>query len=353
MKKMFLLALATVALAACSNDETTSINKGQSIDFRAATGSRATETTTANIQKFYASAIYNDGFLFKEQAFTKESGSQYFVSDPLYYWPANGTVDFVCFSPSATDLGGTLTTLVASQTLTDFAPAAAIADQQDFITATASGSKAANETTGVPLVFEHRLSQIEVKALNKSEAYTYKITGVRIGKPVSKGTFDFGTKAWTLASDKANYQVEYATPITLGATAASVMDATGGNAMLLPQQLTAWTPESDLTNTAEGAYLALKINIITKAGGQVYPATIIGKYDWAAVAIPTNWEAGKKYTYTLDFSNGAGRVDPEKPKPTDPAVDPNDPGEPIFGSPIKFTVVVTPWEEAPGSDINM
>lgn len=53
-----------------------------------------------------------------------------------------------------------------------------------------------------------------------------------------------------------------------------------------------------------------------------------------AVAIGTKWDAGKKYIYTLDFTNGAGKVDPEKPEPTDPT-DPDNPGGDIFGGAIK------------------
>ena len=68
--------------------------------------------------------------------------------------------------------------------------------------------------------------------------------------------------------------------------------------------------------------------------------------------VNTNWEAGKKYVYTLDFTNGAGKVDPEKEEPTDPT-DPFHPGDDILGdSPIKFTVTVTEWVEE-AKDINM
>ena len=70
-----------------------------------------------------------------------------------------------------------------------------------------------------------------------------------------------------------------------------------------------------------------------------------------AVAIDTKWDAGKKYVYTLDFTNGAGKVDPEKPEPTDPT-DPDNPGEDIFGGAIKFTVSVSAWVNA-AEDIEM
>lgn len=64
------------------------------------------------------------------------------------------------------------------------------------------------------------------------------------------------------------------------------------------------------------------------------------------MAIGTNWEAGKKYVYTLNFTDGAGKVDPEKPDPTDPT-DPFNPGEDITGGKIKFTVEVEEWTETP------
>lgn len=195
------------------------------------------------------------------------------------------------------------------------------------------------------MTFAHQLSQIEIKAKNTNTGYIYKVVGVRIGKPVSKGTFTFSTNTWSLTTtEKANYAVEYTTdPRALTAAAATMMGAANDNAMLLPQQLTAWDFKTDQTNTKNGAYIALKIQITTKDGARVYPAK--GDYDWAAVAIDTNWEAGKKYVYTLDFSNGAGKVDPEKPQPVDPT-DPFKPGEDILGKPIKFTVIVTPWAPA-------
>lgn len=175
---------------------------------------------------------------------------------------------------------------------------------------------------------------------------------MRIGQPVSKATFDFGTASWQLGALKTNYEATYAgSEKTLDGTAVSIMAEADDNAMLIPQQLTAWTPDTDKSNTNKGAYLAVKINITTKDGARVYPVASVGEYDWAAVAVNTNWQAGQKYTYTLDFSNGAGKVDPEKPTPTDPT-DPFKPGEDILGSPIKFTVEVTPWADV-AQDVNM
>ena len=272
---------------------------------------------------------------FTDVEFTKNDS--YFTSETPYYWPSDGSVlNFYAYSPKATDLGATVTITNASKKLTNYAPA----------TDMASGSKS-NEATGVALTFKHRLSQIEIKAKNTEDTYVYKVQGVRIAQPVSKATFDFGTDAWELGSEKEIYEVTYSgSEKTLEHSAVSIMKTDGDNAMLIPQQLVAWDSETDKSNTKKGAYLSVLINI-TKADGSdpVYPAEA-GQYGWAAVPIDTNWEAGKKYVYTLDFSNGAGKVDPDVPEGG---------GEDILGSPIKFTVTVDEWQPAdePSGDIEM
>lgn len=347
------MAMTAMLIASCSSDDVVSTNTGRAIDFRTSVGTRGAETTTANINKFWVTAIDEAGAnYFSKQEYKKEKEGAFFTSSPLYYWPA-GTLNFFAYSPSETDLGATVTIDKDTKNLADFSPATEIANQKDFVTATASGTRAANETNGVELTFYHRLSQIEIKAKNTNAGYVYKVVGVRIGKPVSKGTFTFGANTWALTTtEKANYAVEYTSaPITLTKDSATMMGTANDNAMLLPQQLVAWTPETDKANTNKGAYIALKIQITTASGARVYPAK--GKeYDWAAVAVGTNWEAGKKYVYTLDFSNGAGKVDPEKPEPTDPT-DPFKPGEDILGGPIKFKVTVKDWVPAVQPDIEM
>lgn len=354
MKKQFMfMAMAAMLIASCSSDDVVSTNTGRAIDFRTSVGTRGAETTTDNITKFWVTAIDGkNANYFSKQEFTKDGA--FFTSSPLYYWPA-GTLNFFAYSPSEKDLGATVTITNAIKTFANFSPAADIANQKDFVIATASGTRKDNAPNGVELTFAHQLSQIEIKAKNTNTGYIYEVVGVRIGKPVSKGTFTFTDSKWDLTptTDKTNYEVEYATnPITLTKDATTMMGTANGNAMLLPQQLTAWAPEGDRgdkTNTNNGAYIALKIQITTKDGARVYPAK--GRdYDWAAVAIGTKWKAGNKYVYTLDFSKGAGKVDPEKT--VDPT-DPFKPGEDILGGPIKFKVTVTDWEPAVQPDINM
>ncbi len=335
-KSYFIMALGALALASCSQDEPVSINESDAISFRPAIGtiSRATETTNANLSEITVASFLGDATFFPAMQFTKGSDG-FFTSTPAYRWPGDDSeLSFYAYSPETP--GGTIDLTPDTKTLTGFSPAAELGDQIDFITSKATGTRTANEASGVELTFNHQLSQIEVRAKADSEIYTYKITGIRIAEPVSKGDYDFTTDAWTLGTDKAIYEDTYTTPINLSADATSVMGQ-GGNAMLIPQQLTAWDPTTDATNTAEGAYLAVKLQINTVAGAQVYPFPTSPECQWAAIPLNTNWQAGKKYIYTLDLTNGAGYVDPHDPKP----------GDPVLGGPIKFTVDVVDWVDTP------
>ena len=322
-----------MALASCAKDSVKEVNNGHAIDFRVATQTRATETTTANLSTFYVTAIDEKGSnYFTNAAFTKIE--EYFSSSPAYYWPGDGSdLEFYAYAPAAETLGATVSIDNTAKTLAGFSPAAEFADQKDFVTATATGNKT-NETSGVALTFDHQLTQIEVKARNANEAYVYKIKGVRIAQPLSKANFDFTTKQWTPGTDKAIYQVQYSNEITLNTYGQCIMKTEGDNAMLIPQQLVAWDPENDKTNTAKGAYLSVYAQIETAEGSRVYPNVDGMEYAWLAVPIDTKWEAGYKYVYTLDFTNGAGYSDP---------LDGPETGGSVLGGAIKFTMEVNPW----------
>ena len=332
-KTTLMMAFAAMALASCSQDEPLSINEGRAIDFRPAIGGRATETTNANLTSITATALLGDANFFTNQTFTKNG--EFFTSSHDYYWPGDDSeIQFYAYSPATP--GGTIEIDKDVKTMTDFSPAAQISDQVDFITASASGKKSTNEAEGVELTFSHRLSQIEVQGKTDNDNYSFKVTGVRIGKPISKATFDFATEAWSPSIDRAIYEVTYDNPITLDSQPQTLMATVSGasdNAMLIPQQLTPWDPVNDASNQAEGTYLSVKLQIVLKESNvQVYPFPSDANCVWASVPIDKNWEAGNRYVYILDFTHGAGYVDPNDPQP----------GKPVLGGPIKFDVDVTP-----------
>ena len=354
-KSIYMIAFAALALASCAKDNTKEVNRGRAIDFRVAT-TRATETTTDNLNEIWVTAIGENGTNhFTKAGFSKEGS--YFVSPTAYYWPSDGTsLQFYAYSPAETVLGGTISIDSQAQTLTGFSPAAEIKNQIDFVAAAATGSKA-NADTGVELIFDHALTQIEVTALSSNTGYKHLVKGVRIGKFASKGDFNFYDKSWTLGTEKSNYEITYDLPIELNAESQSLMDSNvagqqiNRNAMIIPQNLTPWDVENDKTNTLEGAYIAVKVNITTADGAIVFPSTA-GEYEWVAFPIDTELIRGFKYTYKLDFSNGSGYVDPEKPvDPTDPT-NPTNPGEQVLGGKILFTHEIHGWNSS-STDIEM
>ena len=337
MKKIILLmGVAAIAFSSCNKDSVKEINNGHAIDFRVAAETRATETTTANLSSFYVTALdKNNANYFTDVAYTKVDG--YFHSSPAYYWPGDGSdLRFYAYAPSATQLGVEASVTGAGQTLLGFFPAPNIEDQKDFVATIASGNKTDNEASGVALTFDHQLTQVEIKAKNANSGYVYTVAGVKIANVVSKADFDFaqlGTNnsPWTLdESMTASYAVEYNEGRVLDSYAKNLMAADGDNAMLLPQQLAAWNPD-DATST--GAYLAVFAKIFTADGAEVFPKNG-NEYGWLAVPVDTKWEAGYKYVYTLDFSNGAGYLEPGVSG-----------SGTVLGGNIKFTTDVIPWDE--------
>lgn len=351
-KTLFLLPLAALALTGCTDDESIESNQGDAIAFRPSMGTftRAEETTNANLSSMEVTAFLGSELYFKDINFSKGNDG-FFTSVHNYLWPGdNSELSFYAYSPSADDMGADITWSADSKIMENFVIPDDIADQFDFITASATGTKDKNEAAGVPLTFNHQLSQFEIQAKGTNESYVVKVSGIRIGRAENKASFDFATNTWTL-DDWHNteiYDSFLTTPVTLGATPVNIMGPSG-NAMLLPQQLYAWMPSADPDNVARDAYLSVLVNITSTEGVTLYPYpsdtqidSNTGKkreYAWAAIPINTKWEAGKKYIYTLDFSEGGGYVDPDDPTP----------GKPVLGGPIKFTVKVVDWVDTPES----
>lgn len=377
-KKLFILAAAALTMTACSHDEIIEVNSSNSISFRTAVDTRASETATANLKDFYVSTLNEENVYMSNVCFSKEGDATEFTSSPSYNWPKNATLNFFAYAPSLTLLGvpetptdGSTAMTISSteKKLNNFSPMKAIGSQVDFITATAQGSETDNGNgKAVELTFGHRLAQIEIQAKNGS-AYTYKIAGVKIARVKSKGSFDFTNLTWTLTDDAIDSYVNcYSEVITLTESAQKLTKDEVGNAMLLPQNLSKW--EQNGTTDNEGTYIAVLVNVLDSDNEQIYPVgdNANGKYNWVAVGIETNWVAGNKYVYTLDFSTGGGLVAPGHGGNVDPENDINDenkdndpsgenpdtgdnlqPGEELIGGPITFTATVTEWTSAPES----
>jgi hypothetical protein len=325
--KLFLAVLASLSLAACSNDDVVSTQTSDNdvLRFRTAvTNSRGSVTDITAIEKtgFWVKAIQT-GTINKQWApangmykFDKQTDGSYQVTDPNddeefdLRWPVDQSLDFYAtnINPDNNTLVGP--TVGVNPKYNAFKPAEKIADQIDFVYASNQGNRIYFPNT-VPLKFKHALSQIEIKAKCGSTKYTVKVKGYRIGYVSESGTFTYGdvktinsptvptsqneepnAGSWSdLSANHVNYSSEFwggdgyktgvyngyfdnnennyylldSDPVTI------VGDGNEGFVMAVPQYGDAYVP------SAKGAFLALLVQIDYKpdADGNVkalYPA---------------------------------------------------------------------------------
>lgn len=381
MKRKCILGLAgLMVLGACTNDEVIDVKQTGSIDLRPLieNSTRATATTVANLGSFKVDVLKGTETYGAMTVTGSDNGTKWTTS-PLTYWPSNASqqLDFYAYAPTSTTgvtINGT------DKKITSYTPSTTVADQKDLVIAYNTDTKTANEASGVPLLFKHALSQIEVKAKCANANMKVEIIGVKVVSVAKDGTFTFPTATtqsgtghelalglWnTASSQKTAYMVRNSAPVELTKTAQSLMPSTSGTFMLIPQAITPWNKQNNATTA--GSYISVLCRISNVSGDNetlIFPATA-DKYGFSAVAIGTTdndktWEPGKKYVYTLEFfgtDSGGGRFDPDPTVPggrdTDPDVDPTDPkdgGKEIL-KPITFTVDVEDWTEMP-VDLNM
>lgn len=366
--KLYLPAFAALLLSACSSEEPVAVRSDEgAISFRTSF-SRATETNLTKLQEdgFNATALWNEQIYFESVGFTYSGGT--WGGNSVHFWPKGEDVSLKFYAYSPGSISDKMSVTEKNDyKMTDFAPNSSIAQQCDLVTAFNQGTKKEYEGQEIELKFKHRLSQVKIQAKRTvADKYKFQIKAVRIGNVFGKADFTFPADAtsntrdaWDNRSNVTSYSTEEYAPkeLILKDNKAQIINLMGneGSAMLIPQERGAWDPETPDNN---GAYIAVLLRITHKedenAGEiQIYPFENmkddkgeVKQYAWAAVPVKVDWQPNKKYVYTLDFTYGAGYVDPTEPNdpdPNDPNPDPNPPAEPIL-KPISFKVSITPWD---------
>jgi len=380
-KTLIGMATVLVAMSSCMEDEVLERNQGNALAFRASIDKALSRSGNENVtdlgklQEFKVTAtIDGQSNYFTNMLVSKASSGSTWNTEHTYYWPSYN-LGFYAYAP--TNIGG-VSINDAGKKITDFAPDKDVNKQIDLLVAYNTGNRTDNELSGVALNFKHALSQIDVQAKCSNPNIEIVVKSIRFVNVKTKGSFTYPTQTttagngttlagcWDLGnevSSGADYKASFdqSQEVTLGTDPKSI-NPSNNNFMLIPQQLTKW----EKTSAANGAYIAVLCRISSKDGDaktQLYPELNGGnaeKFGSIIVPIGTNWEAGKKYTYTLNFcgdGGGAGQVDPN-PDGNDPNVDP-DPkpgssgGDPVLGNPIKFTVTVENWTEIPAEEIDL
>ena len=250
MKKIILATLAAAALVACAKEDVVVAPKGEAIGFANAfidnsvrsidpsitnEGTNALQsfvvygTTTAKAEDGGATVNIYPGVEVKKQAATDSYiGTQgwIYMGEYVQYWIKDNKYNFVAV------VNGTVGTDDVD-----------IYGMPKAINYTADGSKdllyAEHETTGlasnnpaVAFTFSHLLSKAKVTVKNTittnsdKQAYTYKVTGVKITNPYLSATYDVVNKAWDANKYTGKFETVFG-DVNTAVTTDALEDETG------------------------------------------------------------------------------------------------------------------------------
>lgn len=360
-KSIYICAAAAMMLASCSNDEVVEQAQEKGISFRSLTGlsTRALNATQKTLEDngMYVTTFTENGTrLYPETHYVLQQSV--WMADPAQTWGGYEKLSFYLTYPKLSEWDGDADAKIEGEDSEVFITVDEdIPDQKDYLAVYLPDVSKTKDA--VPAKMQHVLSSVEIWAKNDNKAYTYKVKGIRICGIAKRRSFVLSEFLSGQASDNLHtidfgardYEYRYDTEVELGSQAKSLMDK-AGNAILIPQPSNIamrWDGKSttDDPDTFVGTYLSVLVNLTAKAGASIYPAGSTKTnetYGWVSVPVDFQWKSGKKYVYTLDFSGGAGKVDPRDPgNDVDAGGKDPDKAEPILGGKIRFGVTVSEW----------
>lgn len=344
MKKyLFGSAIATLMLAACSDDQTVDAPaSANEISFQASLEnvSRANTEPGYPPSEFAVTAIGNDANFFTDLMIRGGKGSPYKPSDGGAYHFPNYHLTFFAYSP--VDFGGTPEITPEGQKLTGITVKDNPMDHVDLIVAEDNREALGETVNTVNMKFKHAMSAVQVRVTSTNPAMKYEVAGIRLACIKSTGDFTYPVLAddydlelsnsdWSNLSGPKTFTSSNTSPVQFIGSANSPSSYTAMKEgwpyafKIIPQNLSksgAWTKGA----TADGAYIAIKCKMWVRDNqyntlSQFFPEKG-DKYGLVAVPVNINFEPGKFYTITVDMANG-GRLDPAPGAVSDPDIDPD------------------------------
>ena len=354
-KHLFLVALASVALASCVKNEveapaTKQVKIGfaspvlySNVDTKATVygeiGSHkydGTETIYSypREEKFQIFAVEHSGNLTSWDAATHTEFNATAISynrsldawAPLkadggfYYWPDNMQLSFAAMSPAEMDVPGAATAYSSTGlVITDFVVADDPAKQYDLLYSDRSINKTAADMKdygaeyygGIPIMFQHALTSVHF-SLKTDATETVNLLGIQLKNVKNKGTFKENITNETVFARNPQWTVADASEIK------SYTSFTGSVEFPLnPQYVSALaaldgTDDNDVSHPLLMMPQALGNDVVVEVkyevGGEEKTRTVqLNQYP--ATNPITAWEVGTKYTYRLVYSREAQRND--------------------------------------------
>ena len=370
MKKLFFIAaIAGAALVSCTKNEVApSVNEQQEISFAAPVISTSTKVTevannydtdlTFSVWAHYYDQA-NDG-----SVYTNFADGEVYMDDvevaydatlagwknanTTYYWPKNGSLTFIAYSPSNVDASVDAHGIKFTDYVVD------AANQVDLLfseraynkTAVDRATASADPYAGVQINFKHALSSIlfKVKAHADYAGTVLTVKKIEVLNAYSTGDFTQGladqngatttAAAWSGYATETTYTAyESTTGIALShedavythnATATATTNTT--DLILLPQ---------DLKHTATTKDVTIKVTYTLKNEDMEAPIQQVaevslatgnaGGYFTDGTDSISAWEMGKMYTYTIEVGLNEIYFDPRVEAWTPVEVQPNIP----------------------------
>lgn len=233
-------------------------------------------------------------------------------AEKYYYWPYTGKISFLAIHPSTvapTTTGWDATNDKPQATIADYTIAAGN-KTTDLMFANNAGVRRAD---ALPMVFSHALSQIQFR-VRTNDDYTadgleFKVESVNINNIDLSGDVAYANDAITWsdnATQTANWEYKVATQVVNYHDADADADLYGEAVVMVPQPANVLVIDTPAVGTpgdpgyvpatySDDVQTTLTIGYTMKQGDN---AAIAGT---VTVPAPQEWQAGKRYLYTLNF----------------------------------------------------
>ena len=323
-KSLFVLGVAVAAFASCTNEEVMEVASNRAIGFSVFVGNNTkaavTEVSNETLNNFYvfgaskAAADANWAPSFNNDNVTANSGSfgsnaTWTTPEVTAYWQVGEDHVFAAYADGN---NGSLTTGTSdnnvsfdaeSQKLTFTGYSAS--NSKDLIVAIPAKIEGSNViagyNTGVGLSFYHALSQVKFTfTTTDAEAYTLKISDLKIGNAVTKatGTVSYNTNAlaydWTSNTTKGEYSFD-----EIGDVASEGNHSS--SCIVIPQSN---TNDLNVTFTATISDTNGEIKSGKFTAALSYTTTSTGENSLKENTSENTWTPGFIYNYTAEINGG-------------------------------------------------
>ena len=301
MKKFFMFAaMASVALASCTkNEPAASVEQGELITFDAPVVAPVTKAGNAEflgdsfkVYSYYSEEDEYDGtgtIYINGAVVNKNLGDgKWKVDGKEYYWPKNGKLSFVAYSPVSVDASSDADALTIEYTVPSEA-------NEDLLVSAWNNDLTYGTAGEVPLAFNHVLSSVNftfAAMTESSAADVVGITKIELQEVNTSATYTMQYSSvgeWGISSSPANYTLYSGNKVLLKSLALTKNDL-----LLLPQTLSddvilhvEYTLPADAADGTE-------TTLAQEADIQLNTAI-------ANSSALATWAQGTKYNYTITF----------------------------------------------------